>query len=123
MKVFKFLALLVVVLVAAGLFAQNLYPTAKVNVPFEFMAGDVTLPAGDYTIVVVKPHMLKLEGPTESVYINTAHKLPTDISTPITGSKLLFTEVNGKHVLHQVWIEGHTQAYDIAHISMTPDMP
>ncbi len=122
MKLFKVFAVLALVLVAAGLFAQTRYPTAKVNVPFEFMAGDMTMPAGDYTIVLVKPHMLRLDGPADSVYINTAHKLPTD-QFMIADSKLLFTEANGKHVLHQVWIQGSPHAFDIAHISMTADIP
>jgi hypothetical protein len=123
MKLFKFLTIFAVVLVAAGVLAQTQYPTAKVNVPFEFTAGELTLSAGDYTIVVVRSHQIKLVGPTETVFLNTGHKLPTDITTPIIESKLLFTEVAGKHVLHQVWIEGHSQAFDITHVSTTPDIP
>ena len=117
----RFLALLVVVLAGVFVYAQTLYPVATVQIPFEFTAGTVNLPAGDYTVTVVKPHLLKLAGPTESVYIQTAQKFSGHEG--VVESKLIFTETNGQHMLHQVWIEGHSQAYDIVHVSMTPDVP
>jgi hypothetical protein len=72
-----------------------------VKVPFEFVAGTKTLPAGTYTISRVSP------GTNSSLivksYDNGAFVLPVEADTVNGGSpKLTFEEVGGKHFLSKV---------------------
>ena len=110
--------LVALVLVAAlPLGAQTLTARTVVNIPFEFVANEKTLPPGDYTIEVVNSQALKLTGPTDSVFVITNE---ASGSQELTETKLVFTQQNGQHVLHQVWTAGQPHIHDLAHPAGTP---
>ncbi len=72
-----------------------------VQVPFEFIAGGSTMPAGKYTIGRLSPDSsssLVIRG-----YGNGALVLPIVVAGPYTEQPTLsFVEIGGKHVLRQV---------------------
>jgi hypothetical protein len=104
---------------AVPLCAQVSPARTTVNVPFDFVVGDTVMPAGDYTIVSVSETVLKITGETASVFIMTNEKIT---SQEVSNTKLIFTQENGQHVLHQVWTEGQPHAHNITHAGRTLDV-
>ncbi|MGB7283229.1 MAG: hypothetical protein WBE13_13275 [Candidatus Acidiferrum sp.] len=103
-------------LVIAGVMAMTFAATArvaqaqemmKVNIPFDFVAGDRALPAGEYTVTV--------SGPSHTLILNDRR----DSASAILGShavlaaaaqsqtKLIFNRYGDRHFLSQVWTEGN----------------
>jgi hypothetical protein len=73
----------------------------RVNVPFEFVAGGATLPAGTYT--VGRRSLGGLSGIAISSYRNGAFVLPIAVDgTPAEQPKLSFEYVGDKHFLREV---------------------
>jgi hypothetical protein len=81
-----------------------------VNIPFDFVAGNTQLPAGEYTVKVSAPtHSLILisrKDATKSAFINTN---PAVSNVPQTESKLIFNRYGDRYFLAQVWQEGNAQ--------------
>lgn len=95
-------------LVAACANAQSV--NVKANVPFDFVLGNSTLPAGAYSIESVNaeigsPTLLIRNGSKalELVNSNTAGK-----SSPAKSTHLLFHRYGDKYFLSQIWMEGAT---------------
>ncbi len=106
-------------LVMAGMMALTAMATTRVaqaqqdvavNIPFDFVAGNTQLPAGEYTVKVSAPtHSLILisrKDATMSAFINTN---PAVSSAPQTESKLIFNRYGDRYFLSQVWQEGNAQ--------------
>jgi len=81
-----------------------------VNVPFDFVAGSKTLPAGEYTVKISAPThsmiLISRKDATTSAFINTNAAVSID---PQTESKLVFNRYGDSYFLSQVWSEGNTQ--------------
>jgi hypothetical protein len=81
-----------------------------VNVPFDFVAGNTQLHAGEYTVKVSAPtHSMILvsrEDSTASAFINTNAAVS---STPQAESKLIFNRYGNRYFLSQVWSAGNSQ--------------
>lgn len=84
-----------------------------VNVPFDFMAGGVNLPAGEY--------LIKTWGPTSSLFLtNRADAetviLPSNaaVSANIqTESKLMFHRYGDRYFLAQIWTAGSASGREL----------
>lgn len=89
-------------------------PTERVeaNVPFSFVAGHETLPAGSYVFSLNDPmesSMLTIEsknGKRVDVLLTTA----VARDEPVNHSKLVFDEYGNDHFLSQVWVSGSDEA-------------
>ena len=81
-----------------------------VNIPFDFVAGNTQLPAGEYTVKVsAHTHSLILvsrKDSTASAFINTNAAVS---SMPQPESKLIFNRYGNRYFLSQVWSEGNSQ--------------
>jgi hypothetical protein len=106
-------------LVMAGTMALVMFATTRVaeaqnqmtvNVPFDFVAGNTQLHAGEYTVKVSAPtHSMILvsrEDSTASAFINTNAAVS---STPQAQSKLIFNRYGNRYFLSQVWSAGNSQ--------------
>jgi hypothetical protein len=101
-KSYLTIALTLTVLFGAGLSASAQDPdSVVVKVPFEFVAGASTLPAGTYTIGRISPRAssgLNIRGDEHSAFV-----LPIDAdSVPGGPPKLDFEHVRGKYFLSRV---------------------
>jgi hypothetical protein len=94
-------------LVASGAQAQETH--VKANIPFDFVAGNQILPAGEY--------MVASEGPTNQAIVIRSVDRKTAIlsvtnscssSRPSDTSKLVFHRLAGRYFLSQVWVQGNT---------------
>jgi hypothetical protein len=79
-----------------------------VNIPFDFVAGNMQMPAGEYSV--------KTSGPTNSLVLIARHEsvasafLNTNAavaSEPQTDSKLIFNRYGKRYFLSQVWTTGN----------------
>jgi malonyl CoA-acyl carrier protein transacylase len=81
-----------------------------VNIPFDFVAGNSQLPAGEYTVKVSAPtHSLILisrKDATASAFINTNAAVSAE---PQSESKLIFNRYGDRYFLAQVWQQGYAQ--------------
>ncbi len=100
-------------LVIAGVMALVMFATTRVaeaqqslavNIPFDFVAGNTQLPAGEYTVKVsAHTHSLILvsrKDSTASAFINTNAAVS---SMPQSESKLIFNRYGNRYFLSQVW--------------------
>ena len=105
-------------LVMAGMMALTVMASTRVaraqeplvvNVPFDFVAGNTNLPAGEYSVQVWAPtHTLILisrRDSTTSAFIATN---PAVASEPKTESKLIFNRYGDRYFLSQVWTAGNS---------------
>ena len=86
----------------------------KANIPFDFVAGNQVLPAGEY---LVTP-----EGSSGQVVLirssdNKAAKFATAFgcssSRPSDKTKLVFHTMGGRYYLYQVWTAGYDQGREL----------
>jgi len=78
----------------------------QANVPFDFMVGDKTLPAGTYTIS--KPTLsgtLRIEN-VDSGESTIVMSTVVEGSRPSDETKFVFTRYADQHFLDQVWVVG-----------------
>ena len=103
-------------LVVAGVMAMTFVATARVaqaqeimrvNIPFDFVAGDRALPAGEYTVAVSGPlHTLILNDRKDSAsaILDSQAVRAADAQSQ---SKLIFNRYGDRYFLSQVWSEGN----------------
>ena len=119
----KVMALLFLLVALAGLplYAQSPSTTGRivVNIPFEFVVGDMTLPPGDYTILHVTTGVLQFIGPSGSHFVLTGDVYA---ASTFANSQLVFKMQGNTYVLHQIVPAGQTQGHDLAHANGVPDI-
>jgi hypothetical protein len=105
-------------LVMAGMMALTAMASTRVaqaqelvvNIPFDFVAGKTTLPAGEYSIKVSSPEgtllLLDRKDAAASAFISTNAVVKAEIQTE---SKLTFNRYGDRYFLSQVWTEGNSQ--------------
>jgi hypothetical protein len=113
---FKLLALssLLVLLVGGMIYAQA-EPRIIANIPFAFIAGNKTLPAGQYTIDRPnsnEPDLLLIRSADSHVafFLNA-----NNVQARQTPSKteLVFNEIGDKYFLSQIWMAGDETGREI----------
>ncbi len=93
-------------------FAQS-SATARFDIPFEFVIGDITLPAGDYTVnYEVKTALLQIgkTGKSVSAIVLTG---PTQSKEAADGTRLLFNRHGAKYFLSQMWVSGNDRGCEV----------
>ena len=105
-RTFVMTSLLLLSLMVAAQVAQAQEPVA-VNIPFEFVAGKLTLPPGEYRVE-------KLEKGSAVVMIHRADQsgaalvmtLPAQAKEPQAKSRLVFNRYGNRYFLSQYWSAG-----------------
>ena len=80
-----------------------------VNIPFDFVAGSVTLPAGEYSIKVTGPERTLLvidRKDAAPAFMNTNAVVKTEIQT---ASKMIFNRYGDRYFLSEVWTAGYSR--------------
>ena len=108
----NFLPLLAMFLLAAGsLYAQVSSPV-KANIPFDFTAGNVDLPAGEYTVETTGTlgNLLIRGQGTPGMF------LPSDAAQAnraAASSKLVFHRYGDRYFLSQIWEQGEVRGSEL----------
>jgi hypothetical protein len=80
-----------------------------VNIPFDFVAGNTTLPAGEYSVTPGSQGVVFLrdrDNTSASAILNTNAAVS---SQPQSESKLIFNRYGDRYFLSQIWTEGYSQ--------------
>jgi hypothetical protein len=83
----------------------------RANIPFNFTADGVNMPAGSYQILRTgEPDVLMLSGPTGSILVGTnGAENPFGASS----SKLVFDVYGGHYYLSKVWRAGDSEGFSV----------
>jgi hypothetical protein len=105
-------------LVMAGIMALTAMATTRVaqaqealvvNVPFDFIAGNQNLPAGEYSVKVSQTDarivLIERRDATAAMFIGTNTVVANTIQSE---SKLVFNRYGDRYFLSQVWNEGNS---------------
>jgi hypothetical protein len=94
--------LLGMLMLGATALAQPSERTIKSNIPFDFVVGNESFPAGRYSIVLIAPVLLQLRDSEGHILAHVLTHSVESLSKP-SSPKLRFDNVNGQPVLTQVW--------------------
>jgi hypothetical protein len=85
-----------------------------VNIPFEFTAGRMALPAGEYRIQKPAVHstMLLIQRTDQSAAA-IVPSIAAQENAPQTQSKLVFHRYGNRYFLSKVWIAGYSQGREL----------
>ena len=98
-------------LAAASGNAQSLEPPIRVNVPFDFVVANKTLPSGEYLISRKQPTAgdLLLGVTNKDNNVNAlSFTVPVQARTPTDKGKLVFHRYGDQYFLSEVWPAGAT---------------
>jgi len=111
-------------LVASTLFVLSVILSAQVaranqpmlvNIPFQFVAGNTTLPAGEYRVQKLDSSagvlLINCSDPDASAIVVT---FPAQSNEPQTKSKLIFNRYDNHYFLSQVWAEGSVRGRQLS---------
>ena len=106
-------ALLAMVVVLVGVVHSQMAiktPLFRVDVPFNFMAANMHMPAGEYLVSHVDPYLVMMEtkdGSARSlIYVH-----PADVDYYLSNNKLVFNKYGDRYFLAQVWTELHSEVH------------
>ena len=106
-------SLLSLLLVAGSAIAQTVHVSA--DIPFNFVVGSKTYPAGAYSVKTMgdrddKVLLLNAEDGKNSmaIFSNAAQNL-----TPADKTKLVFSRYGNQYFLSQVWVNGATRGHQL----------
>jgi hypothetical protein len=86
---------------------------AKFSVPFQFVAGDRVLPAGEYRIKVdsgLRLLDIRQAGADDGAFVTAIPALSTDVAG---NTKLVFTAYGSVRMLQSVWVRGHAVGLEL----------
>ena len=101
-------------LVLLGASSANASSTMlRADIPFDFVAGNVTLPAGTYTVSKPKQHVLLIQN--ENLGSDAAFVVVNSEETtkPQDSAKLIFHRYGKRYFLNQVWTGDLISGYSI----------
>jgi hypothetical protein len=80
-----------------------------IRIPFDFVVGGKTLPAGEYSVNTSGPErtllLIDRQDPSASIFMGTN---PIVASEPKSESKLVFNRYGDRYFLSQVWTAGNS---------------
>jgi hypothetical protein len=118
-KVLMTLAAMTVTLLMTGrasVYAQVTEPDLEANVPFKFMVGDTSLPAGKYTIKRLDDedqNVLEIRSADDRIAVAFLTESAQSDRTP-TKSELVFDKYGNQYFLSQIWTEGDMNGNQLA---------
>ena len=98
------------VVTAAAVYAQN-PQVEKVSVPFNFIVGSKTMPAGQYTVEDVRPLLILKSGDGGILNLITDSIQSLDAQTV---GKLVFHRYGTQYFLYEVWTPGSTSGRQVS---------
>ncbi len=117
----------VCVLLSGLAFAQKWTQKAKVSVPFDFVVGTTSLPAGDYFVSTPEGmsgsvlHFTNIETGAGAFASNIDVSVKkADRSNP-TSNLIFVLDSQDRHVLHQIWLFDDDHGHDLIHPKGVPE--
>jgi len=106
-------SLLSLLLVAGSAIAQTIH--VRGDIPFNFVVGSKTYPAGTYEIGTIdvrnsRTLLLKARDGNASAMINSN---AAESLTPANKTKLVFNRYGNQYFLSQIWLNGETRGHQL----------
>lgn len=87
-------------------------PLLKLDVPFDFVAGEMNMPAGQYEILhIMNPGWILIRN-TNGRANAVVHVKPSATSVGESSNKLVFSRYGKKYFLSQVWTGEDNEVHD-----------
>jgi hypothetical protein len=106
-RMFPLLAVLVV-LAAGALKAQS--NPVEATVPFDFTAGDITLPAGEYRVTSLGDAGTLLLAGAKKGLVSTQ---PVETNAASASTRLVFHRYGSRYFLYQIWVRGNNSGREL----------
>ena len=108
MKTTHILITMALLLGSVSSYAQEIRPLMKASIPFGFIVGNQSFPAGDYTISSLQPQHVILLQSTNGAHVTFAGTHAKYVVEPSACSKLVFQHSGSAYFLSQIWTQGDT---------------
>jgi hypothetical protein len=105
-----------------GLRAQTLDHLIKANVPFHFVVGNQTLPAGAYRVAQVGEPGVFLIASDDARAAAIITTRSTSFNKPQKQTVLRFNRYGDEYFLSQLWIEGEVSGEELAKSKMEGEL-
>lgn len=114
--------LLAVILLATGLASAQLNSAAvKADIPFDFIAGKASLPAGEYRVSTISGvGTLAVAGPNSSSALVGSHAVQAN-AVP-NNTKLIFHRYGDRYFLYQVWVQGEQRGRELPQTKLEQEL-
>lgn len=110
MKTLRYaLSVLALFLVASAVNAQQTAVSA--TIPFNFVVGDRSYPAGDYVLQSNGPVLRVTDG--DKMLLDTIMSNSCEQVLPSKDTKLVFHSMGGYYFLEQIWVAGRTSGREL----------
>jgi hypothetical protein len=109
MKTLRMLLTIALLASAVSTYVQaETQPLLKASIPFSFIVGDQSFPAGDYTIstVQVQARDVILLQSSDGKNVSFAPTHPSYLVGPSAQTKLIFQHYGSEYFLSQIWTHG-----------------
>ena len=103
-------------LVASAAQAQT---NVKADIPFDFVVGNQSMPAGEYTVAAQafgSPAVLIREANGKAAVVSITNACVS--SNPSDKTKLVFHRLAGQYFLSQIWTEGNSSGRELRRSSV-----
>lgn len=101
----------IVMVVAMPLFAQHT-ELMKINVPFNFVAENQWMQAGEYSIQPI-PNGAVLIRSADGKSVNTVLSLPAPLAATARASQVVFHRYGANYFLAQLWMQGQNTGREV----------
>lgn len=107
-----FVPLLAVILLAVGSLSAQISNAVKADIPFDFTAGNITMPAGEYKIANSGHPGSLLIGSygSSSMFVGAIAAQANDRAG---STKLVFHRYGDRYFLYQVWVQGEDRGSEV----------
>lgn len=122
MKKLQLSPLLAILLLATGLSSAQIgRQPVKATIPFDFMAGRTSLPAGEYTVAALSDiGTLWVSGDSsEKALLNSQ---AVQASMPAAATKLVFHRYGDQYFLRQIWVQGEIRGRELPETRMEREL-
>jgi hypothetical protein len=113
MKTTHILLTMALLLGSVSTYAQEIRPFMKTSIPFGFIVGNQSFPAGDYTISSVQSQHLILLQSTNGTHVTFAGTNAKYALEPSAHSKLVFQHSGSAYFLSEIWKQGDTSGREL----------
>ena len=113
MKITHILFTMALLLGSVSSYAQEIRPLMRASIPFRFIVGNQSFPAGDYIISSVQPQYAILLQSTNGAHVTFAGTHAKYVVEPSAYSKLVFQHSGSTYFLSQIWSQGDTSGREL----------
>ena len=107
-----FVPLLAVILLAVGSLSAQISSAVKADIPFDFSAGNVTMPAGEYQ-VANSGHSGTLLIRSQGSFGMFVGANAAQASRRVGSTKLVFHRYGDNYFLYQIWVQGEDRGSEV----------